>query len=435
MRIDDVEPFPARLMFLACPQVKFAELMRAVQRLRPASLDFLPRTVIVPSDPEQDILEILSKGYGILKPDEGTQGDGIYLVNHLDEIKRRMACIHVESAVLQSYIKRPMLLDGHKFDLRVYVVVLSLSPLRIFICHEGLVRVCSIAYELPNKANIHRSAGHLTNYTLNKTNEMFEHNDDPNDGARGTKRCLQATLSHLESQGHSKERLWSQIKEVCAETAVAMTDGVKGKIPGFDRNALWPFGVKRTAKMPGCKTRYGDEEWGEWQRDCFHILGFDIMFDQRGKAWLLEVNCNPSMAIDTLYPNTVPPELPVVGPELMAVIEEAKSLVRGRGVKECKCTQHHRPHLHLPSAIDLAAKHTCCNGALSMIHRCPPSSTTLTHWPIRYFGVLWGVFCCGQHCSGAKHKLIYYLRVGTSLFDSRRMPQLLCIALLCDHID
>lgn len=80
-------------------QVKFAELMRAVQRLRPASLDFLPRTVIVPVDPDKDILEVLSKGYGILKPDEGTQGDGIYLVNHLDEIKRRMACIHVESAV------------------------------------------------------------------------------------------------------------------------------------------------------------------------------------------------------------------------------------------------------------------------------------------------------------------------------------------------
>lgn len=304
-----------------------------------------------------------------MKPDEGTQGDGIYLVNSLDEIKRRMACIHVEAAVLQSYIKKPMLLDGHKFDLRVYVVVLSLTPLRVFLCHEGLVRVCSIAYEQPNKANTHRSAGHLTNYTLNKTNQMFEHSDDPNDGTRGTKRNLQATLEYLERQGRSRESMWSQIELVCRDTIEAMADAVKGKVPGFDRSKLWPLGVRRTAKMSGCKTPYGSDTWGEWERDCFHILGFDIMFDHKCKAWLLEVNCNPSMAIDTIYPNTVPPGIPCVGPELLAVIDEAKNHVRGKGVRECKCTQHHRAHLHLPSSIDLAAKHTCVNGALSMLHR------------------------------------------------------------------
>lgn len=35
---------------------------------------------------------------------------------------------------LQEYIDKPLLLDGYKFDLRVYVVVARLDPIEIYLC-------------------------------------------------------------------------------------------------------------------------------------------------------------------------------------------------------------------------------------------------------------------------------------------------------------
>jgi tubulin polyglutamylase TTLL5 len=45
-----------------------------------------------------------------------------------------------EQMVASVYIDNPLLIDGYKFDLRVYVALASINPLRIYMYEDGLAR-------------------------------------------------------------------------------------------------------------------------------------------------------------------------------------------------------------------------------------------------------------------------------------------------------
>lgn len=55
---------------------------------------------------------------------------------------------------LSSYVLQPFLIDGFKFDLRVYVLVTSCDPLRVFIHKMGLARFATEPYVEPSGKNI-----------------------------------------------------------------------------------------------------------------------------------------------------------------------------------------------------------------------------------------------------------------------------------------
>ena len=58
--------------------------------------------------------------------------------------------------------------------MRIYVLVTSIEPLRIYIYNEGLVRFASAPYNIQSvKSNVY---AHLTNYSINKKSENFVQN-------------------------------------------------------------------------------------------------------------------------------------------------------------------------------------------------------------------------------------------------------------------
>jgi tubulin polyglutamylase TTLL5 len=48
--------------------------------------------------------------------------------------------------VVAKYIDNPLLVNGHKWDLRLYVTVTSYDPLVVYLYEEGLVRFATVRY-------------------------------------------------------------------------------------------------------------------------------------------------------------------------------------------------------------------------------------------------------------------------------------------------
>jgi glutathione synthase/RimK-type ligase-like ATP-grasp enzyme len=76
------------------------------------------------------------KSIWILKPQASSCGRGIRLV-HKDNLQ---TISPEKKAVVQRYLSTPHLINGHKYDLRLYVLVTSTDPLRVYIFQHGLVR-------------------------------------------------------------------------------------------------------------------------------------------------------------------------------------------------------------------------------------------------------------------------------------------------------
>lgn len=97
---------------------------------------FIPETYVLP-DEFSDFYQHFNRekrSMWIIKPSASSRGRGIYIVDTLREVPMDDNC------VISKYISNPLLINGLKFDLRIYVVMTSIEPLRIYIYSEGLAR-------------------------------------------------------------------------------------------------------------------------------------------------------------------------------------------------------------------------------------------------------------------------------------------------------
>lgn len=192
-----------------------------MQKFYGSEYDFFPRTWVLPS--EMLDLRAHSEQYRksksrkrhpptyIVKPDAMSQGRGIFMSRNIERICR----IALDSSenpnlsenpsgsvapgekltyVAQHYIEKPHLIDDLKYDLRLYVLVCGVSPLRIYLHRFGMARFCTELYEKPVASNINNLFMHLTNYAINKTSDAYEDCEDEQ-GGDGHKRSLGAILN------------------------------------------------------------------------------------------------------------------------------------------------------------------------------------------------------------------------------------------------
>lgn len=113
-----------------------------------------------------------------MKPEASCQGRGIFLIKNPKNLSR------IERYVVQRYIHKPYLIDGFKFDLRIYVLVMSVDPLKAYIYKEGMARFATDKYKAPKNSNLGNLYMHLTNYAINKDHENYEEGDIHNKGSK-----------------------------------------------------------------------------------------------------------------------------------------------------------------------------------------------------------------------------------------------------------
>jgi tubulin polyglutamylase TTLL6/13 len=177
--------------------------------------DFYPKTYLYPKDRARLKKEWDGNTVLIVKPEASCQGKGIYLTREIDDICE-------EHCVVQEYIDKPFLMEKMKFDLRLYVLVVGVNPLRAYLSREGLARLSTKMYDEVNEENLDDMMMHLTNYSINKNSTKFMPNRAAIVDSVGHKRSLKYTLKFLKkTEGQDADKLMDQIKDIICKTLVA----------------------------------------------------------------------------------------------------------------------------------------------------------------------------------------------------------------------
>lgn len=131
-----------------------------------------------------------------------------------------------------------MLIRGVKWDMRIYVLITQMRPMKIYLYKEGIVRFSSDRYDMSKIGNQY---SHLTNSSINKNSTRITHNSTT--AGQGLKWSFDQLRSEFCGGGISWYQLWVKIEQIIVLTC-----------------------INYCSTVPNLKT-------------CFELLGFDIIID------------------------------------------------------------------------------------------------------------------------------------------------------------
>lgn len=232
----------------------YHNIMRELEERIHEIPDFYPETYLLPEERLKLIDAFPSSPLWIQKPAGGSRGNGISVINELPNptIKR---------VVVQKYLDHPLLINGLKFDLRFYVAVTSLVPLRVYAFYNGLVRLATEPYE-ENHDSIANKSAHLTNFSINKENQNFHATNDLSEDGKGNKWSHVPFWPWLKEQGFDIEEIRSKIEDAFVTCIMASRETFR--------------------KQPRL-------------RESFELFGFDVILSKTGEIHILEVNVSPAL--------------------------------------------------------------------------------------------------------------------------------------------
>ena len=163
--------------------------------------------------------------------------------------------IKCEYIMIQKYLEKPLLYQGRKFDIRIWVLFITNRENEIFIFKEGHLKAASLQYN-PDSDDLFI---HLTNYSVQKYHSHFSELEIGNEIPFND---FQFELDVKHSLKNFRKDIYPKIVRIVRLTGGAAKKG-KMNFMGF--------------------------------KNCFEIFGYDFILDENYKPYLLEINTNPGL--------------------------------------------------------------------------------------------------------------------------------------------
>jgi tetratricopeptide (TPR) repeat protein len=287
-----------------------AHLAQATRRFaaRNAANARFPESFVLPED-RAALTGFALANPGVLliaKPKNGTGGQGITVTADLGAIAGR------DDVVVQRYLSRPFLIDGRKAHLRIYGLIAAAAPLRAYVYGEGIVRFAPEPYD-PSPAALANNAMHVTNTALHRGNPALVVSQDAAREDEGHVWSLSAYLKRLSAEGCDVGLVSQKIERLVAWfVRMVASEGL------FEHQAK---AAPPRAFAP-------------------KLFGLDVLVDQGGEPWLIEMQVKPAAAGSPLvaringelFATVFRMSTGVLIPEAMPASERAKLLADPRAV-------------------------------------------------------------------------------------------------------
>jgi len=221
---------------------------------RKSRMDYFPRVYTLPDD-YHDWLQYAHDDPDhrwILKPKNSSRGRGI-------EVVRDLADVPVDNKfMVQDYLDDPHLINDRKYVLRLYVLVSSIEPFRVYLYDEGFAKLASDPYDLDDLDN---PFAHLTNPDINALNEDAE--------APVVFVNFKEYRKWLREQGHDDALLFDKVRDLVTLTSLSVRERMRSRTSQID------------APTNGC----------------YELMGFDCFINADLKPYLLECNLSPDLKV------------------------------------------------------------------------------------------------------------------------------------------
>lgn len=202
----------------------------------------------------------------IQKPGGLSRGRGIRVFGKLEEIEGYWAAAECEMVIMK-YIERPLLINKKKFDIRVWVVVTSLEPLRVWMYEDYYIRLSLMEYDVEDSDDVFV---HLTNNSVAKKNKKLK--DKIYEHSMLSRKQFREYCQEIGEGRFNNRRFHKQMHRLIIHT---LKSGRVGMLP---------------------------------RKKSFSTYGFDLMVDTNFQIWLLEVNSSPSMDTNTTITEIIVPD-------------------------------------------------------------------------------------------------------------------------------